>query len=155
MKSQQRKYKTVIEEFSKMGLDVVEGIDKQSVILRERNNLKKWIEGISDGNLSVVSKGSSSMDKTSEIDRTVTFNKEIDKDKEKLKAEVIRLNRVIYDEADKYNGLYMVCKAAMEQNLQFRKQIQRVRNGNAQKGEVMYDICVLTHSCEEERNQGP
>lgn len=144
MKSQQRKYKTVIEEFSKMGLDVVEGRDKQSVILRERDNLKKWIEGISDGNLSVVSKGSSSMDKTSEIDRTVTFNKEIDKEKEKLKAEVIRLKRKIYDEADKYNGFYRVYKAAMEQNLQFRKEIQRVRNGNAQKGEEVYDMCAYS-----------
>lgn len=134
VKSQQRKYKTVIEEFSKMGLDVVEGKDKQSVILIERDNLKKWIEGISDGNLTVVSKGSSLMGKTSEIDRTGALNKDIDEEKQRLRAQVIFLRRQIHDEADKYSGLHRLYKISMEKNLQFRKHIQRVHDGNAQKG---------------------
>lgn len=134
VKSQQRKYKTVIEEFSKMGLDVVEGKDKHSVILIERDNLKKWIEGISDGNLTVVSKGSSLMGKTSEIDRTGALNKDIDEEKQKLKVRVIFLQKKIHLEADKYNGLHRLYRITMEQNLQFRKLIQRVHDGNAQKG---------------------
>lgn len=146
MKSQQRKYKTVIEEFSKMGLDVVEGKDKQSVILIERDNLKKWIEGISDENLTVVSKGFL-MAKTSEIDRTGALNKDIDEEKQRLRAQVIFLRRQIHDEADKYSGLHRLYKISMEKNLQFRKHIQRVHDGNAQKGKEVYDIGAHLFRC--------
>ncbi|XP_015751051.1 PREDICTED: uncharacterized protein LOC107331032 [Acropora digitifera] len=100
-----------------MGLDVVEGKDKHSVILIERDNLKKWIEGISDGNLTVVA-----------------LNKDIDEEKQKLKVRVIFLQKKIHLEADKYNGLHRLYRITMEQNLQFRKLIQRVHDGNAQKG---------------------
>lgn len=147
MKSQQRKYKTVIEEFSKMGLDVVEGKDKHSVILIERDNLKKWIEGISDGNLTVVPKGSSLMGKTSEIDRTGALNKDIDEEKQKLKVKVILLQKKIHLEADKYNGLHRLYRITMEQNLQFKKLIQRVHDGNAQKGKEVYDIGAHLFRC--------
>ena len=130
MKSEQRKYKAVIEEFSKMGLDVVEGKDKHSVILIERDNLKNWIEGISDGNLTVVA-----------------LNKDIDEEKQRLRAQVIFLRRQIHDEADKYSRLHRLYRITMEKNLQFRKHIQRVHDGNSQKGKEVYDIGAHLFRC--------
>ncbi|XP_067020569.1 lamin-like protein [Acropora muricata] len=130
VKSEQRKYKAVIEEFSKMGLDVVEGKDKHSVILIERDNLKNWIEGISDGNLTVVA-----------------LNKDIDEEKQRLRAQVIFLRRQIHDEADKYSGLHRLYRITMEKNFQFRKHIQRVHDGNSQKGMSPVAQQTRTVSC--------
>lgn len=131
---EQKVYKTIIEEFKAMGLEVIEENEQQFTMITDRDKLKKWIEERSDGNIAVVYKGCSLTDKGTQIEETEPLNKDFENERGKLRAEIIFLKRKVQDQANELGRFYKAFKDAMEQNLQYRKQIQGADSENVEKG---------------------
>ena len=125
----------MVEELKKIGLEVVEDNNQLFLMLTDRDSLKKWIEGNSDGNVTLVIQGSASDDKTTETDVILTRQESYEEKEGKRKtieAEVIILRQKIQDQANELNRFYEVFKQAMTQNkmLRAREQSREADGGN-------------------------
>ena len=141
-KSEKKKYITITEELQTMGLEVVEEKEQSFVILTDRDNLKKWIEDKSDGNITVAFKGSTLEDKATETEGLTVPEgyKEPESKRKVLEAEIIQLKKKIQDQADELSRFYKVFKEVMEQNLRAKAQ-QKVEPENTEQGNDNY--CVF------------
>ena len=119
-----------------MGLEVVEEKEQLFVILTDRDNLKKWIEEKSDGNIKVAFIGSTLKDKATETEGLLTVPKgykELESKRNGLEAEVIQLKKKIQDQGDELTRFYKVFKEVMELNKKAKVQ-QKVEPENTEQG---------------------
>ena len=128
----------MVEELTKIGLEVVEDNDQLFIMLTDRDSLQKWIEENSDGKLTLMIKGSASENKTTETE-SISTQQEGYEDKEGKKiveAEVILLRQKIQDQAEELKRFYDVFKQAMTQNKMLRAREQsRETDGGDTKGQ--------------------
>ena len=121
------KYKTVVEELKRIGLEVVENNNQLFIMLTERDSLKKWIGENSDGTITLVIKGSASEDKATETDAIVTQQEgyeEKEGKRKRIEAEVILLKQKIQDQEEELKRFYGIFKQAMTQNKMLREREQ-------------------------------
>lgn len=136
-KSEKKRYVTITKELQTMGLEVVEEKEQLFVILTDRDNLKKWIEEKSDGNIKVAFIGSTLKDKATEIEGLLAVPKgykELESKRNGLEAEVIQLKKKIQDQADELTRFYKVFKEVMELNKKAKVQ-QKVEPENTEQGQ--------------------
>lgn len=131
----EKKYITVVEELTRIGLEVVEDNNQLFIMLTDRDSLKKWIGENSDGTITLVIKGSASEDKTTEKDAIVTQQEgyeEKEGKRKRVEAEVIVLKQKIQDQEEELKRFYKVFKDAMIQNkmLREREQLRETDGGN-------------------------
>lgn len=143
-KLEKKKYKTIIEELKIIGLEVVEEKEKLFILLTERDNLKKWIEEKSDGNITIVIKGRTLENKATETEVILTRQENYEQaegKRKRVEAEVIILRQKIEDQAQELNRFYKVFKEVMTQNkiLREKEQGKEIEGGNA-RGKVL--LCI-------------
>lgn len=145
-KLEKEKYTSIVKELKIIGLEVVEENEELFILLTERDNLKKWIEEKSDGNITIVIKGTTLEDKATETEVIVTQKEDYEQTEGKRKrveAEVIILRQKIEDQAQELNRFYKVFKEVMTQNkvLREKEQGKEIEGGNARsKGLCLYFI---------------
>lgn len=106
------------------------------IILTDRDNLKKWIEEKSYGNITIMIKGSTLEDKATETEIIVTRQEDYEQaegKRKRVEAEVILLRQKIEDQAQELNRFYKVFKEVMTQNKNLRAKEQsnkEIEDGN-------------------------
>lgn len=124
-----------------MGLEVIEENEQLFIILIDRDNLKKWIEESSDGNITVVFKGSALEDKDTKTEGVSTLHEgheQTEGKRKRLEAEIILLKRKIQDQAEEMNRFYKVFKQAMEENLRTKEKKQQAEGRNIEQGNIEF-----------------
>ena len=120
-------------------MEVVEDNNQLFIMLIDRDSLKKWIGENSDGTITLVIKGDTSQDKTTETDAIVTQQEgfEVKEGKRKrIEAEVILLKQKIQDQEEELKRFYGIFKQAMTQNKMLREREQsRETDGGNTKGQ--------------------
>lgn len=123
-----KKYTDLVVELKAMGLEIAEEIDQQFIILVERDNLKKWIEEKSDGNLTITIQEKvteNNANQTETVASRVVGYEQSEGKRKKLEAEVILLKQKIEDQAQELNRFYKIFKEVMVQNKELRAREQR------------------------------
>ena len=125
-----------------MGLEIAEEIDQLFIILVERDNLKKWIEEKSDGNLTITIQEKvteNNANQTETVASRVVGYEQSEGKRKKLEAEVILLKQKIEDQAQELNRFYKIFKEVMVQNKELRAREQRNEReaGGVTKGTVV------------------
>ena len=134
-----------MEELKTIGLEVIEENGQMFIMLTDRDNLKKWIEEKTDGNLTIEIKGSTSEDKAVETEAVITRQEgyeQVEGKRKRVEAEVIFLKQKVEDQTQELNRFYKIFKEVMARNkiLSAREQRKEVEGGNAEGNESFFYI---------------